>query len=175
MLCARTAFAVMILGAAGCASMNDAMTPSATVVQDKFDNSTIVRQDPVSAAAGLSDAWHTLGFEWISKFPKQVFVTAGTNGTTRISGVAFNADGRIFDQIEFASEHTEFPDGWSTRRFVMPLADFLTVARAQSVQMKLSQGNNYTVSSFGPAYPMAAVNKKIPPFLDKVLQLSAGL
>jgi len=159
----------------GCASFNDTLTPSANVIQDKFDGSTIVRQLPVSAAASVADAWHTLGFEWISSAPKDVYVTAGIIGTVRVSTLAFNADGTLITDIRQASEHTAFSDGWSSRRFVMPLADFLVVARASTVHMKISQSNSESVSTFGTSHPLAIVTKKFQPFLDKVLQVNSGL
>lgn len=178
MIRAITSIAALILAATlpGCAStggsFNDAMTPSVRVAYDKFDDSTIIVQPPVSAASSLKDDWHTLGFEWLSRNPTEVFLTAGINGTTAVSELAFNVDGVFITDIRQASLHTEFENGWSSRRFVMSLEDFLKVSRGQVVHMRLGQLNSYTVSSFGSAHPKAIVNAKIKPFTDKILELN---
>ena len=75
---------------AGCASMNNAMTPSSHVMTDDFDGTAIIRQAPVSSSSSLAEGWHTLGFEWGQKTPDLVFITAGTNGITNVTDVAFN-------------------------------------------------------------------------------------
>lgn len=160
---------------AGCASFNDAMTPSLHIIEDKFDGATIVRQDPVSASDALVGAWHTLGFEWSSKQPRNVFVTAGTNGVVPVTNLAFNADGDKLPPAALASEYSETDHGWTSRRFVMPLQDFLIVSRARDVKMRLGQGDNYSVSEFGPAHSGAIVNSKFKPFTDRILQISSSL
>ncbi len=154
----------------GCASINDSLTPSMSVVKDDFDGSIIVRQSPVSATSSMSEGWHTLGFEWNQKTSDIIYITAGTNGTVNITDVEFNADGNIISNIKTASTLTEYGK-WSTRRFSMPWDDFLKITNAKSVKMKVVQINNYTVSSFGPANSGAIVNKKISPFLKKVQEL----
>jgi len=154
----------------GCASMNDSLTPSMSVVKDDFDGSIIVRQAPVSAASSMSEGWHTLGFEWNQKTPDIIYITAGTNGTVNITDVEFNADGNIISNIKTASTLTEYGK-WSTRRFSMSWNDFLKITNAKSVKMKVVQINDYTVSSFGPENSGAIVNTKIPPFLKKVQEL----
>ncbi|HKQ24123.1 MAG TPA: hypothetical protein VJT81_06740 [Burkholderiales bacterium] len=161
----------------GCASFNDSMTPSVQTIKDDFDGSQIVRQEPVSAASSLNEAWHTLGFEWRTNNPDVVIITAGVNGIVNISTVAFNADDRIIDKFTEASRFTDHgtpgdyaPPG-STRRFAMSWDDFLTIAHAKSVKMRLSQIDAYSVSSFGPSHAGATVNTKFAPFLDKVRAL----
>jgi len=157
---------------AGCASMNDAMTPSISITKDDFDGSLIVRQPPVSSSSSLSEGWHTLGFEWNQKNPDTIFITAGTNGTVNITDVAFNADGQVISSIKPASTITEYGQ-WSTRRFSMSWEDFLKVASAKSVKMKVVRINDYTVSSFGPEHSGAIVNTKIQPFVEKVVELKS--
>lgn len=155
-----------VLLVAGCATMNDAMTPSLEVIKDDFDNALIVRQSPVSSASTMSEAWHTLGFEWNQKNQDIIFITAGANGIVNITDVAFNADGQVIASIKPASTITEYGQ-WSTRRFSMSWNDFLRVANAKSVKMKVVRVNDYTVSSFGPEHP-ATVDSKIAPFVQKV-------
>jgi hypothetical protein len=163
---------------AGCASTMDAMTPSVTVIKDDFDGKLIIRQAPVNAASSVAEPLHTLGFEWNEKFPDTVFVTAGIAGTKAITGVAFNADGKVITSLKAASDLTDFARGGalvaSYRRFEMPLRDFLLVARARVVKMRLDGINDYTVSSFGPDAGTAVVNVKIGPFLDQVLSVKPG-
>lgn len=159
----------------GCASMNAALTPSVEVIHDKFDGATIVRQAPVSAAASLDDGWHTLGFEWTSKHPLDISIDAGTRGVLPITGVDFKVDGQAVAPPSIASTHSNSQDGWTVRRFEMPLEEFLRIARANDVKMRLALGDNYTVSEFGPAHPDAIVNSKFKPFIDKVLEISSRL
>lgn len=164
--------AVFILLLTGCASMNDALTPSLQTKTDSFDNSLIISQAPVSASSSISEAWHTMGFEWNKKFPNVVFLTVGTNGITNVEGVAFNVDGKIIENIKEASVLTQYGD-WSTRRLVMPMSDFITVAQGHDVKMKLIQIDSYSVSTFGSDHPGAIVNSKFNPFISKLKELNA--
>jgi hypothetical protein len=167
----RTLCVVLLVG---CTSMNDALTPSLQLIKDDFDGAMIVRQAPVSAASGLGDAWHTLGFEWTQKTPNLVYVTAGVQGITNIYQLAFNADGRVIDNLNMASAQTDYSQ-WSTRRFSMTWDDFLAVANAKEVKMRVSRANEYTVSSFGPVHANALVNAKLVPFVAKVRDMRATL
>lgn len=155
---------------AGCVSVNDGLTPSVSVMRDDFDGATIVRQEPVSASGSITEGWHTLGFEWNQKTPEIVYVTAGTYGVVNITEVAFNADGRIIADVSPASAITEYGT-WSTRRFAMSWEDFMAVASAKAVKMKLVRINDYTVSSFGPDHPTALINAKLPHFVARVSAL----
>lgn len=166
-------YILVVLMFAGCASVNDSLTPPMSVNKDDFDGSIIVRQSPVSAASSISEGWHTLGFEWNQNSPNTIFITAGTNGSVNITDVQFNVDGKIISNIKTASTLTEY-DKWSTRRFSMSWSDFLEIANAKSVKMKVVQINSYTVSSFGPEHSGAVVNAKIPPFIKKVQELLSG-
>ena len=157
---------------AGCAGMNDALTPSINAQKDPFDGSLIVSQAPVSASSSLTEGWHTMGFEWNQKFPDVVFLEVGTNGITNVQGVAFNVDGDIIENIKEASSLTKY-GSWSTRRLVMPINEFVKVAQGRDVKMKLIQIDTYTVSTFGISHSGAVVNSKFPPFLSKLRELRA--
>lgn len=158
---------------AACASMNEALTPATQVVKDDFDGSLVVRQLPVSAANGVREPWHTLGFEWSQKTPDTVYLLVGANGAGNVSDVAFNADGRIVDNLKPVSSHPDYSQVPS-RRFAMPWTSFVSLADAKSVKMKVGRLDQYTVSSFGPDNPGAAVNARIDPFVAMVKDLRAG-
>jgi hypothetical protein len=159
--------AAILVALSGCASINDAMTPSVQVKKDQFDNSEIIYQPPVSAASSLSEGWHTLGFQWNSKYPDVVFLEVGVKGITNVMGVAFNVDGLLIENIREASQLTDYGQ-WSTRRMVLPISDFIKVAQGKNVKMKVHQIDTYTVSSFGPENSGAIVNGKFEPFLQKL-------
>ena len=141
------------------------MTPASKVSTDDFDGSKIVSQAPVSSSSSLTEDWHTLGFDYTSKTPDKVYVTAGVSGTDNIFGLDFNIGGRII-QAQQASLTTDY-DSWSTRRFCVSYKDFIAIATALSVKMKVSGANKYGVSSFGTS-TNALVNKKFSPFLQKL-------
>jgi hypothetical protein len=148
-----------------CQDMNSAMTPASKVTTDDFDGSKIVSQEPVSSSASLTEDWHTLGFDYTSKSPDKVFVTAGVQGINNVFGLDFNVGGKMIHAQE-ASLTTEY-SAWSTRRFYVSYKDFISIATAPSVKMKVSGANKYGVSSFGTSTD-ALVNKKFPPFLQKL-------
>ena len=164
--------AVTLFMLAGCANVNDAMTPSMHAEKDSFDGSLIISQAPVSASSSLTEGWHTMGFQWNQKFPDVVFLEVGTNGITNVEGVEFNVDGKIITNIDQASVLTKH-GSWSTRRLVMPISDFVTVAKGKDVKMKLLQIDTYSVSSFGSSNTGAVVNTKFPPFLSKLKEVHA--
>lgn len=141
------------------------MTPSVRVAADDFDGSKVISQAPVSASASLGEDWHTLGFDWNSKTPDKVFLTAGVQGINNIFGLAFNVGGRTIT-AQTASLTTEY-SSWSTRRFAVSYRDFETIATAPVVKMKVSGANSYGVSSFGTS-TKALVGKKFPEFLQQV-------
>ena len=145
--------------------MNSAMTPASKVTTDAFDGSKIVSQAPVSSSASLTEDWHTLGFDYTSKAPDKVYLTAGVQGINNVFGLDFNVGGRMI-AANRASLTTEY-DSWSTRRFWVSYKDFIAIATAPSVKMKVSGANSYGVSSFGTS-TNALVNKKFPPFLEKL-------
>lgn len=163
---------VILFTISGCTRFNDAMTPSLSVQQDQFDNSLIITQPPVSSASGLSEGWHTLGFQWSNKFPDVVFIEVGVSGITNVMGVAFNVDGLIIENIKQASNLTKY-GSWSTRRLVIPISDFLKVAHGNDVKMKVMQIDTYSVSSFGLKNSGAVVNSKFGPFIQKLKEQNA--
>ncbi|WP_040552439.1 hypothetical protein [Rheinheimera nanhaiensis] len=151
----------------GCVGINDTMTPSLSVQKDQFDGSLIINQPSVSASSSLTESWHTLGFQWNQKYPKVVFLEVGVQGVKNVTGVAFNVDGEVIENIKEASSLTAYGD-WSTRRLVMPVSDFVKVAMGRDVKMKVTQIDTYTVSSFGLDRSGAIVNSKFPPFIQKL-------
>ena len=148
-----------------CQTMNSAMVPSARTSSDDFDGSKIVRQEPVSSSSSLTEDWHTLGFDWSSRTPDKVFLTAGVRGTNNVFGLAFNAGGKLIT-AQPASLTTEYGP-WSTRRFVVSFREFEAIANAPLVKMKVSGANAYGVSSFGSS-TNAVVGTKFPSFLQQV-------
>jgi hypothetical protein len=158
--------ALLALLLSACASMNNALHPSTQVVKDDFDGSLVVRQQPVSAANGVREPWHTLGFEWSQKHPDTVYLTVGANGAGNISEVAFNADGRIYDNLKVVNS--------ASGRFAMPWSSFLALAEAGSVKMKVARLDEATVSSFGPKHPGAAVNPRLSSFVTTVREVRSG-
>ena len=175
--------ALLELALVGCAAvptdaslLEDSAIPSLPVTKDEFDGSAIVQQVPVSSSSSLAEGWHALGFEWHQKTPEIIFITAGAIGSVTLTDLAFNADGELISRIRPASAGTEYGSS-STRRFAMSWQDFLKIANAKSVKMKLVRLDEYTVSSFGPEHPEAVVNARIAPFVEKVRELrsSAGV
>ena len=164
-----------VVALAACAGANDAFTPSVRLITDDFDGALIVRQPPVGASSSLGETIHLLGFEWLQKTPDTVYVTAGLHGISAITSLAFNADGRVIEDIKEASATTEFTRGpypRSLRRFAMPLSDFAIVAAGKSVKMRVGGINAYTVSSFGSDNPAAAmVNPKFAPFIQQIQEV----
>lgn len=168
----RVLATAVVLFIAGCAQFNDVMTPGLGVIEDKFDGSAIVRQPPVSSSSTLAGAWTQLGFEWVQRTPDLVFVTVGVADIANVTGVAFNADGVFIENAADASVLTDLEfygrGGWSFRRFSLPLDNFITVATANDVKMRVVMIDKYVVSSFGPANSGAIVNTKFAPFLAEV-------
>lgn len=161
-------FVLFIL--AGCAGLNDSLTPDAKVSTDPFDGTKILAQTPVSASSKLSEDWHTLGFTWRNDTPQIVYLTAGMQGVDNISNIAFNVDGEIIKRIPQASILTDYGDNtelvaWSTRRFAIHLNDFLKLSQGKDIKMKVEQIDTYTVSSFGSSNPNAQVNAKLTKFV----------
>jgi len=174
----KTSILALLVVLAGCAGMQDAMTPSVRVFKDDFDGSIVVRQTKVGAASSLSEPIHLLGFEWSNKLPDVVFITVGVSFRAQsIHDVAFNADGQIFAQLRSASALTDIDRGGgipvSSRRFEVPLRDFLIIASSKIVKMRIDGINDYTVSSFGPGAGDAVVNSKFGPFIDEVRKLTS--
>lgn len=163
----------LLTGLNGCASMGGALTPSAKVVVDEYDGSTAVQQAPVNAGMG-----YALGFDWSSRTPDTVFVSVRVFFEyVSITDVWFNADGIKIESAQAVDNVTHFEHGeqTSTRRFSMPMADFVVVARAQDVRMRVGKRNEYSVTKFGPANGPLIVNTKFGPFLEKIAAAGAEL
>jgi len=123
----------------------------------------------------MSETAHVLGFEWYEKYPDLIFITVGSAFRTQaIESVAFNADDAVLDHFKTASLLTEFQNRTSYRRFEMPLPDFIRIANAKVVKMKVEGFNEYTVSSFGVG-SYAIVSSKFEPFIKQVTILRSKL
>jgi predicted acylesterase/phospholipase RssA len=162
----------LVMFLVGCgATLNSALTPSLSIEKDSFDGSLTINQPPVSSASSMSEAWHTLGFQWNEKYPDTVFLTVGVQGIHNVTDVAFNVDGEIIDSSSEASKLTKFDinkySDRSERRLAIPLKAFEMIARGKLVKMKVTQIDTYTVSSFGTTTE-ATVGPKFDPFLSKV-------
>lgn len=145
------------------------------VMKDDFDGATIVRQPPVVASRPTltsDDSPQSLGFEWSSKTPDTVFVTAQYFVIENIEKVEFIADEQRIQGISTASVLTQFEPGssYSSRRFAMPMTEFRKIASAHIVKMKISSIDTYSVSRFGKDYPNVIVSDRFDPFLVAVDQ-----
>lgn len=166
---------------AGCSdSVVNAMTPGPTVDRDNYDDTRIVLQPPVGSALFSDDAWSMLGFEWQERNPDVVFVKVGIEGIINITGLEFKADGAEIAGIQRTNTVTDFETNsyysrsWS--RFRMPIGEFVKLANAADVRMRITLLDQYTVSRFGSGYsPSPVVNTKFAPFLEKVAGLRGGL
>lgn len=173
----RPLLLIAVLALAGCASMNDAMTPSLSVTKDRFDDTTIVEQPIVPANSSFSDHTTGLGFEWKSSLPDKIILTVGVGGIENIIGANFKVDGQDIPSPKAVGHFTQYPEKtlkwgdmtsvYSTRRMVMPLGDFVKMANAKQVKMKIHHIDTFSVSIFGRS-EMAVVGSKFEPFLAKL-------
>jgi len=157
----------------GCASMNDALTPSPSTLKDDFDGTTIVRQPPVGASSSFSEPIHSLGFEWFTRDPGRVYLNVGAHFSARtggMTGLSFNADGEIF-RAEQSNPFTkrERDIYKESSRFSVTFDQFQRIASAQVVKMRVDGLGEATVSSFGPRTGSGAqVTLKFAPFLEQI-------
>lgn len=159
----------LLIFLAGCVST---MWPM-QVIKDDFDGATIVRQPPVVACRPIltnPDNPQYLGFEWSTKNPDLVILTAQLNGIDNIVSLEFMSDDKPINNIKIASPTTEFDTGSSSssRRFSIPIEDFRKIAAARIVKMKTSSISAYNVSRFGQEYPDVIVTTRFTPFLAKI-------
>lgn len=169
-----TAILICLALSAGCTPLSDAMTPSLRIVQDKFDDSIMVLQSPVSSASSMSEGWTMMGFEWQQRNPDVVFVTAGVSGIVNVMGIQFRADGKLIDSPKRTNVLTDINASQSMSRFEVPLDDFVTIATASDVRMRVDMIDKYVVSTFGRSNEGAIVNSKFTPFLAKIQELRAS-
>ena len=157
----------------GCASLNDAVTPSLEVERDSFDSTLRITQPSVSSS-GISENMHTLGFTWNENTPDVVYVTVGAYGIVNINDVEFNVDGTFIQSAETASSATDYGSSFnstdfSTRRFLIPIDDFVQIITGNVVKMKVYHIDTYSLSSFGRGVEgMRTINTKLQPFLDRL-------
>jgi hypothetical protein len=162
----------------GCSdSIVNAMTPGPTVDQDNFDDTRIVLQPPVGSALFSDDAWTMMGFEWQERNPDMVFVKVGMSGIINITGLELKADGAKIVGIQRTNTITDFDtNSFSWSRFRIPIGEFVKIASAADVRMRITLLDQYTVSRFGSGYsPSPVVNTKFAPFLAKVAEFRGGL
>jgi hypothetical protein len=162
-------FGVFVVGLvlAGCAGINQMLTPGVQIEVDTFDGQRRVIQAPVSAASGLSEGWHLLGFEWASGNPDLVYLDVGLTGIDNVMGVKFNVDGVVIEGV-VVSPVTRFEKRNSYRRFSMPVSEFRVMAGAETVKMRVVTITEYSVSSFGSAHKGAVVSDKLLDFLRAI-------
>jgi hypothetical protein len=169
---------------AGCAGMNDALTPKPKLIKDTFDGHYQVQQQPTSAGDSMSEGWHLMGLFWSSKAPEQAAITAGVSQEIKnIAVISFNIDGEITDFNNFTTAFTGFESDYvqnpgggggvtykkSLRTVSVPLDYVKKLALGNEIKLKVTfLDNTYSVSSFGKNHPMAAVTQKLPQFLAKV-------
>ncbi len=157
----------------GCASMNDALTPSPSTIRDDFDGTTLVRQPPVGASSSFSEPVHSLGFEWFARDSGRVYLNVGAHFGARTGGMialSFNADGEIF-RAEQSNPFTKRDRETykESARFSVTFDQFQKIASAQVVKMRVDGLGESTVSSFGPGTGAGAqVTVKFAPFLEQV-------
>lgn len=166
---------VLLLALTGCVNLMFPMQ----VMKDDFDGATIVRQPPVVASRPTltnDDTPQSLGFEWSSKTPDMVFVTAQLFEIRNIENVEFIADDLPILGVKIASAMTQFETGsrYSSRRFSLPFGEFRKIAAAHIVKMKITNIDTYTVSRFGQDYPNVMVSDRFAPFLAKIDQIISG-
>ena len=166
-----------VLALTGCTSVNDAMTPSLSVTKDRFDDTTIVKQPIVPANSSFSDDMTGLGFEWKSSLPEVIILTVGVSGIENIMGADFKIDGQDIPSPKTAGYLTQYPQEsltfgdmtstYSTRRMTMPIDDFIKLANAKQVKMRVQHIDTYSISIFGRS-EMAVVGSKFEPFVAKL-------
>ena len=166
---------VLLLALTGCVN---SMWPM-QVMKDDFDGATIVRQPPVVASRPTltnDDSPQSLGFDWSSKNPDKVFVTAQLFVIQNIEKVEFTADDQPIQGVITASAMTQFETGssYSSRRFSLPLGEFRKIAAAHIVKMKITNIDTYSVSRFGQDYPNVIVSDRFAPFLAKIDLIISG-
>jgi len=172
----RIVIALAIVACTGCAALEEAAQPSRTqTATDAYDGATIVRQPAVIAGTNYTGDWNALGFEWTSKFPNRVLLSAGTRGVIKVTDLVLDIDGEPA-AVQIASELTDYGDSkaaerWSMRRFEISWADFKRMASARTVRMRVVGTNEMFVTSFGSDHVGAPVNATMPAFVAKVRKL----
>ncbi len=166
---------------AGCTAMNDALTPSLSISKDRFDDTVLVTQPIVPANSSFSDALAGLGFEWKSTLPNEIILTVGISGIENIESADFKVDGVSLPSPKTAGYLTQYPQKnmkigdmtstYSTRRMIMPLSDFVKLAQAQQVKMRINHIDAYSVTIFGRS-ENAVVGAKFEPFLTKLKEMN---
>ena len=135
----------------------------------------MVRQPPVDTASSLSrESLHLLGFAWFAARPDAVSIecavlSAGRFTTSFISEVSFDADGRTVASVNAESEQTD-----AAQSLRISMEDFVRIARAKKVLMKVTRFGTHTISVFGTEVPGAAINQRFTPFLAAIQEIQSG-
>ena len=170
----------LLIGLCGCAA-NDALTPSSSLKVDDFDGTKMIYQPPVSAAASMMEGWNMLGMSWSERLPNEVILIAGaSNAAISIKDAMFNVDGTIITAKPTGDlTSREYFDSFklppqSTKPFIISLEDFVLLANAKTVKMRITtyKGESST-STFGSDHPNAIVQTKLQKFLANLKEAKA--
>ena len=115
-----------------------------------------------------------LGWAKDGRQPSIAIIGAGMSGIASVMGIQFRADGKLIDTAKRTNKLTDINANQSMSRFAMPFDDFVTIATASDVRMRVDSIDNYVVSTFGKSNDGAVVNTKFSPFLAKIQELRAS-
>lgn len=168
----------MILGlmsVSGCVSVGDALSPSTSIIRDDHGSKVGVWQVPVGSYSSPSDNKHGLGFSWWRSSPDVVTLEATVYsmagaitrdcGSSFVNEVSFDADGQTI--LTLAETKTT----GAAQKFRIPMGDFVRIASAKNVLMKVRRRGEQTISTFGAEIPGALVNNRFSPFLAMIQEI----
>jgi hypothetical protein len=157
---------------AGCASVGDALTPSSTIMD--LGSAKLVSQQvaPVSSTAN-----HGLGFMWATTTPDTVIIEAKVHSSiggylgSKPTDVVFDADGKT---ITCASKQNKIEGGIESTVFSVSMDEFLAIANAKIVTMRITQYDKNTESKFGTEIPESFIGSRFQEFLTKIHEVRDG-
>lgn|GEM_PF-3279103 len=155
-------------------TLNDSITSGLRVSQDSYDDATLLTQ-PLVSAGHHSEPWHMLGFIWKANIPDRVLLIAGTFGVQAITGLEFKIDDtqdiispklatQALTQIHWPESELDVVTT-SSKIFAVTYDDFVKLAKANKVRMKLNSIDTYTVSTFGKQVGYRTINAKFNKFV----------
>jgi hypothetical protein len=169
---------IVILGllcVSGCVSVGDALSPSASIIRDDNGSKVAVWQPPVGSYSSPSDDQHGLGFWWSRTNPDVVTLEAtvcslagavkNDCGSSFVNDVSFDADGQSISTL------AETKTTGAAQKFRISRGDFVRIASAKKVLMKVHRRGEQTISTFGTEFPGALVNNRFPPFLAMIQEI----
>lgn len=173
----KLSIVIVILGLvciSGCASVGDALSPSASIIRDDHGSKAAVWQPMVRSDGSPGDDRHGLGFWWWRTNPDVVTLEAGVCsladaikndcGSSFVSDVSFVADGQTISTMAETK-----PTG-AAQRFRISMDDFVRISSARKVVMKVHRHGEQTISTFG-SESEALVNNRFPPFLAMIREI----